>query len=48
MITMIFDLNFIIVGSLARGIDNQYEVIDTQDLLYKRLEKSKQEDAKKN
>ena len=43
MITMIFDLNFIIVGSLARGIDNQYEVIDTQDLLYKRLEKSKQE-----
>ena len=43
LITMIFDLNFIIVGTYARGIDNEYEVIDTQDLLYKRLEKSKQE-----
>jgi len=43
MITMIFDLNFIIVGTYVRGIDNEYEVIDTQDLLYKRLEKSKQE-----
>ena len=31
------------MGSLVRGIDNEYEVIDTQDLLYKRLEKSKQE-----
>ena len=43
LITMIFDLNFIIVGNYVRGIDNEYEVINTQDLLYKRLEKSKQE-----